>query len=130
MGDITAEGIKQSNPEVAKALAEEGKQQAKQDQQEHDLSMIEAVLGTGAKDQVKGALDTGMTADQLQQAKQLFGGKGEEDKDGKGPSRKEILAATEQAHGEEGVRTGGEEPKKTGLSEDAKRRAKENEGGE
>ena len=132
MGDITAEGIKNQNPEVAQALAEEGKAQAKQDQQEHDLSILEAILGTEAKDKVKGVLDSGMTVEQIQQAQQLFGqqGSGGSGDSGDSTSRKEILDATWKAHGEEGVRTGSEEPQKSGLSEDAKRRAKETEGGE
>ncbi len=130
MSDMTAEGIKKDYPEVAQALAEEGKQQAKQDQQEHDLAVMEAILGTEAKDQVKDLLESGMTVEQIQHAQKVFGQENSGGGDGKdGPSRQEILDETRKAHGE-GVKPGSDETPKSSLSDEAKRRAKETEGEE
>ena len=126
--NITANGIKQENPEVAQELLDEGKQSAAQEEQTRTLNMIEAVLGAEAKDSVKQALDAGMTAEQLKAAQTIFQAQSQGSGGGSGQggdSRQRILSEVEKAHGSEGVNDGsgqgGTPPK--GPAQDAKERA-------
>ena len=72
--DITAQNIKSEYPKVAEEIQGEAKSEGRKAQQEQDLALVETLLGTEAKEKVKSALDSGLTADQLKQAQTIVGG--------------------------------------------------------
>ena len=126
--DITAENVKTNYPQVAEEIAgksreegkQEGKQEGSQEGQDHTLGLVEALLGTEAKDKVKQAADSGLTAEQLKQAQGLLGTPSGGSGGGKS-SRDQVLEGLESAHGH-GVRADASGTGASSLEDEAKAR--------
>jgi ClpP class serine protease len=105
------EQVKEEGRAEARQEAEEQVTQAKVEGRDNVVGLIEAVFGEEAKATLEQVLETGMTAEQVKAAKNLFASP-EEGKDSKGV-KAQILEGIEAAHGE-GVAPAGEgesEPK-------------------
>lgn len=109
--EITAQNIKGEYPQVAEELQSEGRSEARRDQQEQDLALAGAILGEEAQKKLKEAMDSGLTADQLQKAQQIVGS-----------TKSQTLEGLEQAHGSAGVGVQPEGSSGSSLSQAAAKR--------